>query len=216
MEFTGINLVLILLAPLVVIFIIVLLLYPLQIRLFDREKPLKKQLKDKGKELREKAKQKIDKLRKNVIDKGECPTKEQVEEFRGEMKALQKEYRHFSWDTTKEIIKVHNEESGFSDTIKELKADRGSPATFLYLGSMLLTPVALPIIVGLSTSFLHSTAGHRIPPLAYLILLVLPAVGCWFGYRGYVSQKKKVALLLCLCINALYAIFLIYGILRLG
>lgn len=210
MEFTGTNLLLILLVPIAFICVIVIFLYPLQIRLFDREKPLKKQLKDKGKELREKAKQKIDKLKKDVIEKGECPTKEQMEDVRGEIKAIQKEYMHYSWDKTKEIIKVHNEESGFTDLLKE-KVDNSS---VYYVTSMLLTIIALPITLGLSAYVLPKSAGRE----TYLFLLALPVIGCWLGYKGYMaqSQQKKSALILPIVVNAFYAIFLTYGILRLG
>ncbi len=213
MEFNGINLLLILLAPVAAILVILLLIYPLQSRLFDREKPLKKQIKDKGTEFKKEVKQKLKDLKETTMEQGKCPTEEQLEEFKGKMKALRKEYRDFTWDTTKKIIKVHNEESGFSDTVKELKVkvDVGTSA-FFYIGSILLTPIALPIILGLSASFIPQSAGHS----AYLFLLSLPAVGSWFGYKGYVSQQKKVALLLCLLVNALYCIFLAYGILRLG
>ena len=220
MELTGVNLLLILFAPLGVIFVLVLLLYPLQARLFDREKPLKKQLKDKRQEFKEELKEKQQEFFKNTIEQGERPSKAQLEEFRGEIKELGKDYLHNSWATTKEIIKVHNEESGFSDTVEELKKDLkvdGGTSAFLYLGSMLLTPVALFFfaVSGLGTLFfrLFGTESHGHQPFEYLLYLIFPAFGIWLAYRGYAGYQKKAALNICLLINAVYALFLIYSVL---
>ncbi len=211
MEFNGINLLLILFAPVALIFVIVLLIYPLQSRLFDREKPLKKEIKDKGTEVKKEVKQKLNDLKETAAEQGIPPTQEQLEEFRGELKALRKEYTDFMWDKEKEIIKVHNEESGFSDTVKELKVDVGNGG-FFYIASMLLTLVGLPILIGLRASFLPRSAGTS----TLYVLFILPAAGCWLGYKGYVAQQKKPALILCLSINIIYAIFIAYGILNLG
>ncbi len=133
MELTGINLLLILFAPLALILVIVLLLYPLQARLFDREKPLKKLQEDKRREFREATEQKRADLRNLVKETGGRPSKEQLDELGKEIKDMGKEYLNSTWSTTKEIIRVHNEESGFTDTLNELKRSlfklRNSKAT---------------------------------------------------------------------------------------
>lgn len=210
MKFNGINLLLILLAPVAVLLVIVLLIYPLQALLFDREKPLKKLLKDKRRTFRAAAKQKRSNLRKMVKETGARPSEEQLEEFSKEMKAMGKEYLASSWTTTKEIIRVHNEESGFSDLVRE-KVDNSA---VFYIASMFLTVVGLPIALGLSAYVLPKSAGRE----TYLFLLVLPVIGCWLGYKGHMaqSQPKKNALVLSIVVNVFYAIFLTYGILRLG
>lgn len=210
MEFNGINLLLILLAPLALIFVIVLLISPLHARLFDREKPLKKDIKDKGAEFKKEIKQKLRDLKEITTEHGTPPSPEQIEDFRGELKSLRKEYTAFAWNKTKEIIKVHNEESGLNDVIKQ-KVDNSA---IFYVASMVFTIIALPIALGLSAYVLPKSAGRE----TYLFLLILPFIGCWFGYKGYMtqSQQKKTALILSIVVNAFYAVFLTYGILRLG
>ncbi len=116
----------------------------------------------------------------------------------------------YSGETTKEIIRVHHEKSGLSDLVK-VKVDNSA---IFYIASMLLTLVALPIALGLSAYVLPKSAGRE----TYLFLIVLPIIGCWFGYKGYMSQsqQKKTGLVLSIVVNAFYAIFLTYGILRIG
>jgi len=90
-----------------------------------------------------------------------------------------------------------------------------------FVGSMSFTPLALSFIVlfGLNNLFfqLFSISKHQeFSVTAYLVFLIFPAIGFWLAYKGYKDYKNRLALILCLLINTLYAGGIIYGVFRLG
>jgi hypothetical protein len=108
MEFTGMNLLLLLFAPLSIIFLLVLLLSPLINRNFDRHKTIKQQL---NKDLRHEVEEARD-----DFNQGKVLTKAERDIRIRRVKRLVK-------DGMRKIISAHNEESGADDFKKELKKD---------------------------------------------------------------------------------------------
>ena len=108
MEFTGINLILLLFAPLSIIFLLVLLLSPLINRNFDSHKSIEQEL---NKDLRDEVERARDEFKQ-----GKVLTKEERE-------IRVRKVRRLVMDGMRKIMRAHNEESGANDFNKELKKD---------------------------------------------------------------------------------------------
>src|SRR5512135_3243591 len=126
------------LAPFIILVVIVILVSrPLRARIFDRTKPLNYMLQKRRQRFKEEAKAKRASLDKTIKETGEWPAK-QIEQVENEIKALGKDLMAYSWDTTKEVMRITNEESGFFFSIKN--------STAFYISSMLVTPITAPIV----------------------------------------------------------------------
>ncbi|MBI5634454.1 MAG: hypothetical protein HZA15_13370 [Nitrospirae bacterium] len=215
------NLLLIIFAPLVVIAVIFLFISPLVRKNFDTDKPIEKELDQKRHEFRDQLKEKRQEA-KQLFDEGvkvgEPPSRESIDQLTEEVKSIGKNYFRFASDAVGRINKTRQKESGLADFKNEITLDGGN-STFWYLASMLLTPIGIAIstMLGLTSSFRNAVASsEQGAPLGYLIFLILPAVSCWVAFKGYAGYPKKVALLLCLLLNAVYAIFLVVGVISNG
>lgn len=218
MEFTGLNLLLILFAPVAVVFILMLLLYPLINKVFHRHKPIEKQMKVKKEEFKEQSKV----IRNQVIHAAseQFPSQQKIYGLMGQMHTLRKIYFRFVSDALKQFREIRKEESGFKDIENEMKRTI-SNYTLWHVGSMLFTPMAflLLIISGLNTIYLKffGISEHsELPIIEYLLFLIFPAIGFLLAYKGYKDYKNRLALILCLLINTLYTGGIIYGVFRLG
>jgi hypothetical protein len=216
MEFTGLNLLLILFAPIAVIFILMLLLNPLIRKAFHRHKPLEKQIQEKTRELDEQ----IQAKKKELIKNQQSPSKEDMELFKKEVNALWEEHNRYVSDAKKQNRKIHKEESGIKDVENEIVMDVKKYMLW-FVGSMAFTPIALSFIVllGLNKMLfqLFNISKHsEFSTTMYLIFLIFPAIGFWLSYKGYKDYKNRLSLILCLLINTLYAGGIIYGVFRLG
>ena len=212
MELTLPNLLLIILTPVAVTFILMIFMAPFINKVFDRHKPIENEIKTQT----EKLKLQIEEIRNKIIrdDSGNL-TNEKFELYKAEIHDLKKRYSLFVSDSLKEIKSVRREESGLDDLLKELKQikpiDGGSSAVW-FLGSLLLTPLALLFASSLFVRLL----GASYHPKQYLYFLIWPIIGFLLAYKGYKNYNKVLALMLCLGLNIIYAIFMTYGVLRLG
>jgi uncharacterized membrane protein len=211
MELSGIKFLLIYLSPVavfaVLMFFLILLLSPLINRQFDSNKPIEKELKEKLRADRE--------LIEEGIQKGNISCEEIATHLKEERRLIREGLRR--------IWRARREESGWNDFMKASRIDTNVSTTFLFVGSMLFTPMAISIAfigisvlsklilqsVGITEPSAFSTAG-------YFLLLILPAVGFWLANKAYKGSNNRLALMLCLLINIIYAVFIIYGVFRLG
>lgn len=106
MQLTGWNLLLIFLSPLAVITVIMVLIAPLFNRAFDRDKPILKEMRDKVKEDK--------KIIQEMIDGKRLYSKEEID---NRLKAD----KQMIINGMKRTGRVRLEESGFIDTIQEMK-----------------------------------------------------------------------------------------------
>lgn len=164
-------------------------------------------------------------ITKDVQTLADCPSRDLIEDtvqhllFLSGQHAIA-DYRGKLYGSTEENEKIslldqidQRAVNQSNQTLSDIKLNI-SRSTIFYLCSMMLTPIALPIIVGLSSYLLQ--AGWMITPRAYFALLALPTAGSLLGYFGYLEQRKIMAPLLCVIVNSLYTIFLIFGIIQLG
>jgi len=210
MELSGIKFLLIYLSPValfaVLMFFLILLLSPLINRQFDSQKPIEKELKDKLKADRE--------LIEEGIQKGNISCEEIATHLKQERRLIK--------EGLGRIWRARREESGWNDFMKASRIDINVDISiFWFFGSVLFTPLGLFFIVitGLSNIFfqlLGMSAQSELSTTAYLFLLILPAIGFWLAHRGYKRCKKRLALMLCLLINTIYAGSIIYVIFQIG
>ncbi len=206
MELSGIKFLLILLSPIalfaVLMFFLTLFLSPLINRQFDSQKPIEKELKDKLKADQEW----ID----EEMQKGNISCEEVATHLKQEFRLIR--------EGIVRIWRARREESGWNDFMKASRIDINIDISiFWFFGSILFTPLGLFFIVitGLSNIFfqlLGMSAQSELSTTAYLFLVILPAIGFWLAYKGYKRCKKRLALMLCLLINSIYAGFIIYSI----
>ena len=211
MELSGIQFLIILLSPValfaVLMFFLILLLSPLIRKQFSSHKPIEKEIKDKLKVNQE--------WFDEEIRKGDISCKELVTH-------LQKE-RRFIKEGIVRIWRAQHEESGFKDLMQASRVDINVSTTFLFAGSMLFTPLAMSLaFIGISvlSKLILQSVGISEPSafstIGYFLLLILPAVGFWLAFKAYKGSNNKLALILCLLINTIYAGGIIYGVFRLG
>ncbi len=179
---------------------------PLINKLFDKHKPVEHEVKIKDWQFELRILELINKLN----DGSGQLDKDQIERYRAEIKNLRINRKQFFNEGLKKIYRLSREESGHDDflrEIKEIKPVDSNGSTIWYLGSLLFTPAAL-IITGLIFYGIIDSSHH---PNQYLYYLVWPIIGLGLGYKGYKVFKKRQALMICLGLNIIYAIFITYG-----
>jgi hypothetical protein len=171
---------------------------------------------------------KADKFIKTFDD---CPSREDIETTIKEMGILSRLAIIASFRG--QLVRTDNKppESGIMEPVsiaplkitvktvfETLGADEVIPsAAMSFIASMLLTPIIFPIMAGLSAT-LFPQSFDAAPSLMYGLLLVLPGLGCWLAYRGYMAQasRTRTALYLGIGMNIAYGASLIFGIVTLA
>ncbi len=211
MELTGINLLLIIFAPVAFLYIFMIIMAPLINKTFDKHKPIEHEIKTKDKQIEHRIEEIINKLKED----SEHLNNDKIERYRAEIQNLRIHRMQFVTDRLKKIYKIRREESGYDDVlreIKEIKPTDSNGSAMWYLGSLLLTPAALLITGLLFYEFIESSYQSN----QYSQYLIWPIIGLGLGYKGYKVYKKWLALMICLSLNTIYAIFITYGVLTLS